>query len=78
MTQAAEIKELAERIKSFATAMEKPGADRQAEVASIDRCLVRIKALTSDIAVTVAHGSPRASRPPLVDQQTAEPVLGIK
>jgi hypothetical protein len=70
MTKAAQIKELAKRIVSCADAMAEPKADVQAEAASIDRYMVRIKALTTDAQITVCH-----ERPALIDQQTCRPVI---
>lgn len=78
MSKASEIKELAKRIMSCADAMAEPGADVQGEAASIDRYIWRIKALTSDVSVTVCHQRPTHVSRPLIDQQTTEPVLGLK
>lgn len=80
MTKAAEIKELLKRADVTADALAEPGADRKYAAARLRGYLVRVCRILTDIEaeVTVAHESPRALRPPLVDQQTAEPVLGIK
>lgn len=71
MTQAAQIRELGNRIALAGIAMEQPGADVKAEAASIDRMLVRLKHLTTEVQnhVTVCH-----ERPALICQQTCEPI----